>query len=169
MRTLVAALALLLAGTAAAQPPDDATLDRLFNAMHAERLLDAIYGSVEQGMRQGVLAALEGRTPTPAQQKVLDELPARMTAVMREELSWAKLRPVIQQVYRETFTQDEVLGVAQFYESPAGRAFVDKTPRAIARTNEMMIELTRSLAQRTQGVAQQMIADLKKADGTAPP
>ena len=58
--------------------------------------MDSIYGSLESSLRQAMQQASAGRTLTPEQQKVLDLAPQRLSAVMRSELSWARLLPMRQ-------------------------------------------------------------------------
>ncbi len=118
---------------AQAAPPSDDTLRTLFEATKAESLMDSIYGSLESSLRQAMQQASAGRTLTPEQQKVLDLAPQRLSAVMRSELSWARLLPMQMAIYRETFTQEEVDGLIAFYRSPVGRSFVDKMPVATQR------------------------------------
>ena len=38
------------------------------------------------------------------------------------------MRPLYVDVYKKTFTSEEVKAMAKFYESPAGKSLLDKTP-----------------------------------------
>jgi hypothetical protein len=79
---------------------------------------------MENSMKQ----ALSGQPVTPAQQVVLDDMRKQMGALLKEELAWEVFEPLMIDVYLNTFTEEEVQGMLQFYRSPAGRAVVTKMP-----------------------------------------
>jgi uncharacterized protein len=62
----------------------------------------------------------------------------RRRAMLREEMTWDKLRPVYVQIYQESFTQEEIDGLIAFYESPAGFAFVEKMPFVMQKSMSIM-------------------------------
>ncbi len=74
------------------------------------------------------------------QKSSLDSFRSRFNRGMREELSWRKLRPVVAQVYRETFTQEEIDGLLAFFTSPAGIAYTEKTPVVLQKTLTLVQE-----------------------------
>lgn len=118
-------------------PASVASIERLFEASEVDRLLEAVYGNIDSAMRQGMQRAMQGRPPpTEAQQRAMDRLPARVAALMREEMSWAKLKPTMIQLYAETFSQEEVDAIAAFYRTPAGQALVKKTPALTVKSME---------------------------------
>jgi hypothetical protein len=101
----VALVVLLTPGAARAQA-SAASIDTLFEVTRVESLLETAYSNVERMMRQSMQAATQGRAPlSEAQQKVLDAAPQKLVAVMREEMSWARMRPAMARIYSETFTQ----------------------------------------------------------------
>lgn len=120
--------------TARAAPATEASIDALLEASRTERLLDGLYAQLEQAMRNGMLQALQGQTLSAEQQRVVDAAPGRLARVLREELSYASLKPMYLQIYRETFTQEEIDGLLAFYRSPAGVAMVEKMPQAMQRS-----------------------------------
>jgi hypothetical protein len=83
---------------------------------------------MDAGMQAGLRQALKDRKPTAKQQQIIDEMRGRIVAVMRETLSWSKLEPAIREVYQKNLTQGEVNDMITFYESPTGRAVIDKLP-----------------------------------------
>lgn len=132
LATLVCLAASLV--TAQAAPPSDASIEALLTVTQAERLMDGMYANMEQMMRQGMQQAMRGQTLNDEQRRVLDAAPPRLAKVMREELSYATLKPMFAEVYRDTFTQDEIDGLLAFYRSPAGKAMIEKMPQAMQRS-----------------------------------
>ena len=72
---------LLATSPARAEPASTSSVETLLVLTKAERLLDAVYASMESSIGQGMRAATAGRSVTPEQQRVLDAAPARMAAV----------------------------------------------------------------------------------------
>lgn len=64
----------------------------------------------------------------------------KLMANMKAELSWDKMKDLYIQVYSETFTQEDINGLLEFYGSPAGKAFVAKMPMVMQRTMTLMQE-----------------------------
>lgn len=97
------------------------------------------------------------------QQRVVDATRAKLVQVLREELSWDKLRPVYVQIYQETFTQEEIDGLIAFYNSPAGAAFVEKMPVVMQRSMSIMQSRTAPMMEKMKAAMQQAIAEAKAA------
>lgn len=141
IRLCIAALA-LTAANAWAVPASQESVEALLQATRAESTINTMYGLVEQSMRQGMQQSLQGKPLTAEQQRVVDAMPGKFIAVMREEFNWARMKPLYVQLYRDTFDQEEIDGLVAFYRSPAGQAFVDKMPvvmqKSIALTQAQM-------------------------------
>ncbi len=132
--------ALLLTGTltlsAHAAPPSDASIATLLSVTQSDKMMDTLYANMEQMIRQGMQAATKGKALTAQQARVMELAPARLAKVMREEITWAKLEPMMVQIYRDNFEQAEVDGLIAFYQSPVGQAFVAKMPVVMQRSME---------------------------------
>lgn len=122
---------LLSAFLASAQPPlsKEAKIDRILTLTNASSMIDQMFTQIRK-MTEGITAP--GSSPEQAaeakqvQQKVQDVVHAR--------LSWDKMRPQYIKIYSETFTDEELDGLLGFYDSPAGRAMIKKTPELIAKS-----------------------------------
>jgi hypothetical protein len=80
---------------------------------------------------------------------------------MRKEMSWATLRPMYVQIYRDTFTQKEVDGLIAFYKSPTGVAFVDKMPVVMQKSQALMQTRIGPLAESVRAAMQEAVAEVK--------
>jgi uncharacterized protein len=133
----------LFAGAAFAAPATPASVETLITLSKADQVLDVVYAGLEQNIRQGMAAAVGDKPLTPPQQQALQAIPARLSEVIRTEMSWAALKPIFVQVYTETFDQDEVDGLIAFYQSPIGQRFVAKqgplAQRSGAATQQLLI------------------------------
>jgi hypothetical protein len=156
--------ALLFAPGAYAEPPSEASLDALFEASQVRKNLESLYPLIEQMGRKEIEAIRNNRPLTAAQKEVLDSVPARITALMREELGWEKMAPRYRVLYRETFTQEEVDGLIAFYRSPAGAALVKKMPVLIQQVMAMTQSMMGPLKQKMDLLIWQVIEDAKGAE-----
>lgn len=136
--TLTIAATLAFPGACLAAPPTTASIEDLLTTSNMESMMTSMYSIMEDSMRNSVQQAVAGKTLTPEQQKAVDRIPARAMEVMREEFSWAKLKPMFVQVYQETLTQEDVDGLLAFYRSPAGRTMIEKMPAVMQRTSAIM-------------------------------
>jgi hypothetical protein len=84
----------------------------------------------------------------------------RRRAMLREEMTWDKLRPLYVQIYQESFTQEEIDRPIAFYESPAGVAFVEKMPFVMQKSMSIM-------QSRMAPMMEKMKAAMKEALGLA--
>lgn len=161
MRKLLAFAVLMIACSADAAPASQESVEQLLAATRTESMMETIYGSLEQTMRQSMKKAVEGKPVSEQQQRFLDAVPAKFVAVMRDELNWAKLKPLYVQVYRETFEQDEIDGLIAFYTSPAGQAFVNKMPVVMQKSIVVTQAAMQSLAPRMSAAVKEALAEAK--------
>jgi uncharacterized protein len=119
-------------------PASQESIDRLLVDAKVEKMLDTMFANVDQVMRRSMEAAMQGQQLSPEQQRVVDARAAKFVQVLREEMTWDKLRPLYVQIYQESFTQEEVDGLIAFYESPAGAAYVEKMPVVMQKSMSIM-------------------------------
>ena len=127
-RCLLLVLFITSPWSAYAAQPSAESIETLLSITRVEALLDSVYSNTEQVMRQAMSQSMAGKTLTPEQKRFLDTAPKRFADVMRDELSWASLKPMYVQIYQESFTQEEIDGLIAFYGTPTGQATINKMP-----------------------------------------
>ena len=88
----------------------------------------------------------------------------RVMALVAAEMSWDKLKGDYVKLYSETFTEEELRGLVDFYKSPAGQTFTAKQPEVMRRSME--------ISQRAMMQILPKIQDpnwLRNADAATPP
>jgi uncharacterized protein len=143
MRKFLTLAAIFVAFQAYAVPASQESVENLLTVMKTESMMESMYGSVEQMMRQGMKQSVQGKPLTAEQQRFFDSVPTKFVAVMRQEFNWEKIKSMYVQLYRDTFEQNEVDDLITFYASPAGQAFVNKMPVVMQKS----LALTQSLMQ----------------------
>lgn len=87
---------------------------------------------------------------------------ADIKQVIKDDLSWKSQAPMYARVYSETLTQDEVNGIIAFYKSPAGEAWLKKTPLIFQKAKQEGEVLMLSAGQKIEGIIKVLEADLAK-------
>jgi len=125
---LTLALGLAAIAPALAAPPSDADINRLLAASRAQSMLDTMLPQIEAMQRQQFQQVAEQRQLDEAKKAQLQRIEQRTNQTIRQALSWQQLRPMYVDLYKKTFSKEDVLAMAEFYESSAGQSLLDKTP-----------------------------------------
>jgi uncharacterized protein len=145
------------------QAPSRASIDRLLTLTETERTLLNMHEQIDEAMRLSVDQSLQGYSITGEERQTLDAMLDRLSGLYREELSWEKMKAISQQVYAESFTQDEINGLIAFYESPAGRAFVAKMPFVMQKSMTLMQERIGPLMHKIHGAIGETLQGMASA------
>jgi hypothetical protein len=100
---------------------------------------------------------------TPEQKAKIDAFEKSATDAIEAQVGWKVLEPTFVDIYVNTFTEDQLNDIIAFYKTPAGIAFLDKTPTINEQGGKL--ERDRMTALTTQLRA--LLADLQKS--LAPP
>ncbi len=161
----------LICVTTAAAPASDASIEQLLGLNRTQRFLESVFAGVDQSVKRGLNEATKDSSLTPAQRGVVNALPGRVEVLLRESMSWDKLRPEFIALYRQTFDQEEIDGLIAFYSSKTGRAFVHKMPAL--QQNALVISQKRlqTVLPQVQALVQQALNDAKisRPDSQPPP
>ncbi|WP_157667497.1 DUF2059 domain-containing protein [Comamonas serinivorans] len=164
MKTWIVSLALACcAGIAQAAPPSSASIEQLLALTGAERLLNDLGGITDQVLRTSMQDASQGQALTAEQQAVMDRMPAKLAALLREEMAWDKVKPHYVRIYQESFDQAEIDGLIAFYASPAGQAMVQKMPTVMAKSMAFMQVQMRSIMPKLNALVQDTLDEARQA------
>ena len=144
---------------AQAAPPSDESLVKMMNALQLQTTLDQMVTQMEAGMKTALTQSLKEKELNPLQTAELGQLQLKMSATIKEDLSFAKVKDVYLQVYRETFTQDEVNGIVAFCASPAGRAMLAKIDPATKKASLLLRERMGPTLQKLKTMQEQFIRE----------
>ena len=162
-------LAILGAALAAqGATPTDQSVAELLDVSRMDKTVDQMMTQMDAGMKNAVQQSMRGRTLTAEQQAAANKLSTDMSAIVHEEVSLAKLKPVYVKVYKDTFTQEEVDGLIAFYKSPIGKSYVDKLPLVMQRSGAAMQERMAPIMQKLTSLQNDFMRDLSKAPSPKP-
>ena len=162
-RILLAALLALLAtaGPAVAQQPaDDARIDRLIEISRTRQTLDAMLPQIEASQRQMAAQMAGDRELDAAQQQRLDRILEGSAAAIRKAMAWENLAPMYRDIYRQTFTGEDIDAIVAFYETPTGQRMLDKMPELMQNT---MAAMQRLVVPMLQDMERELAAEVSAA------
>lgn len=138
--SVVVAFAVLFAQPLAAadQPASDASVKELVNLTQGRKTFDDVFAQMDNLMEASMKQAAAGRQLTPQQQKIVDDVRAKMMVLVKDSLNWDTFEPKMEEIYRKSFSQSEIDGMLKFYKTPAGKAVIAKMPVVMQNTVQMM-------------------------------
>ena len=159
---LLLALALAASAPAFAAEPTDADIDRLLKASRAESLLAGVVPQMEAVQQQEFDKHFAGREMTDEQKAEVARIQAKTQEIVRKALSWEEMRPVYLDVYKKTYTREDVRAITKFYESAAGQRMLDKNPA-------LMQNIMSAVQLKMVPMLEELQAEIKNIPVTAPP
>jgi len=164
---LLAVLTVSLSAPAA--PPSDQSINQLLQLTRIDKQVDSVFAQMEAALKSALQQATKGRPLSAEEQAILDRQQAKMAGIMKEELSWDKMKDLYVQVYRETFSREEIDGLIAFYQTPVGQSFVSKQPDLMKRTMAIMQQRMAPMLQTIQKISEETAAELQKAKAGGSP
>jgi hypothetical protein len=168
LRATVSMLAIALSVAAAAPlaHADDVTrrakAEQLIQLTKTESVMEQQLGALRDRVNELATQQIGPGTQSPEQKTLTDAYLKQVHGVTEDEVGWTKLRPIIVQVYAESFTDSDLDGIIAFYKSPAGQAMIAKTPELSGKTmslvQDRIKEMQPKLAQMTEDYQTKMKA-----------
>lgn len=118
-----------------------------------------MFGQVDDMMKQSMDEMIQRRSLPSEAKEVLDSFRRKMVANMKEQVTWDKMKELYFDIYRESFTQEELDGLIAFYESPAGKAFVNKMPVVMQKTMTATQRLLGPILEKIQVAMQEALKE----------
>lgn len=135
-------------------------------ATKSEALVEQAFASVEQMVRQGLEQQVGGRKLTEEQRRVLDLAPARIAAVLKQEMNWSTLEPIYVAIYQEAFDQEEIDALITFHQSPVGQSYISKMPQVMSRSMQVMQVQMQSLSPKLRQAMEDVLREAKLQPGS---
>lgn len=132
-----AVFALLLAVSSplalAASASHVAEAERFLKLVNANQLTTPVYLQVQYMFQQ----RFEELKAPQNKVTVLERYTARANASLDKVIGWDKLKPELVNMYTSNFTEAELKGLIEFYQSPLGRKVLERMPVLTAQSAEL--------------------------------
>jgi hypothetical protein len=165
-------LDLALAASAASAAEVKATIEDAESVLHKmnfQKIMVAALASQRQAMltmgekiANGANANSKGYDPeayAAYHQKVVDLIQSAMDPKQMES--------DVAQIYSNVFTKDQLAGLGDFYDSPAGQAFSDKQPQIQAQMQQVIMPRIMAVMPKLQGMARDYAQQRRAAAAAA--
>lgn len=156
-------------------PPSPVRAAKIEEMLTVTGVKPTLLKTMEQGQeRIKVYAEQQAHTqrPVPKEREtdmhqITDAYISVMSSIAESQLTWDKLKPALLQYCADTFTDKQMDSIIAFYESPAGKAMLEKsaalnklTYNALlalqAQTKPLTDQATKDMQNRVQGLAVQV-------------
>ena len=164
---LALAFTVAFAGQAHAAPASRASLEALFQLMHADTMVDNVYDSMQKTMTQMRAQEAGKHGESAARQQIEAKARADVMALVRSEYNWAVMEPEMVAAYQKTFTEEEITAMINFYATPAGQAAVTKMPLLMQSVMASSQARMQALLPRIRAISEKANADATAADAAA--
>ena len=161
-KILIAFVLGLLCASSFAQTPSDASIDELLMLSKVNQIADAVMVPMEQMMRQNIAAFQQGKQVTSQERQSIENFIPKAMQIARDELAFNNLRNLYIEIYKATFTQEEVDGLIIFYKTPAGLALVNKMPAIAQKTMTLIQAKIQPMNVRMQAAMKQAMDEAKQ-------
>ena len=129
--------------------------------MKVDKQVDDAYGRMKTIRNEQMKNMGASEDVMAAQDKMMD--------VMAQEMSWNHLRDDYISVYAQTFSEEDLKGLADFYKSPLGQKLVDKTPELTTKLMEISQKKVQQLMPQMKEMSNQMMEEIKKKEAIKSP
>jgi len=157
-RTLAAAAVFVFGSAGAlAQPPSAEQVRKLFEVTRTAEMAQASIGQMGSMPQQMIAQMTAGKNLSPEEQEKIAREMEKFQSVVARVMDWDKVEPIFIKMYADTFDAQDVQAMIDFYDSPAGRKMVDKTPQLMQNMMAGMQQILIPLMQEMEKELQQTL------------
>ncbi|MBU2885152.1 DUF2059 domain-containing protein [Gilvimarinus agarilyticus] len=154
---IVLLLSMVVSVGAIAEESKRESVEELLRASNADALVDNIYVQFDQ-MLSGMKAQMGIK---PSEEEIFDKHMQKIVDLMREEMSWAKLKEPMIDIYLEHYTEQEVQDMLAFYSSETGQSMVAKMPAVMNDSVQLSQGMMQSFMPKIQQLGQDLQTELE--------
>ncbi|MCW3148971.1 DUF2059 domain-containing protein [Stutzerimonas stutzeri] len=149
-------LTLVSAAAHADQASHARNAERFLQLANADRLAVPVYAQVQQ-----MFAQRFAETQAPESKKaLLERYQAKADAALDKAIGWKKLEPELITLYTTQFTEQELAGLIEFYQSPLGKKMLAKLPELNARSAQLTQQKLEAAVPEVNKLLAEMTAEL---------
>ena len=172
-KILVTLCLTLLQPFALATEPSAESIARLLAVSQNQKLMEGMLQQVDGIIRKGFEQAIDAQNLDPGHRQAAEHafraFSQRMAPILAEEFSWERIRSMTEQIYRESFSQEEIDGLIGFYSSPLGRTLIEKMPAVMQKSISAMQQRMPALMQKMQIVARETAEEFRAEQARTKP
>lgn len=134
MRKVIVCAVLMSVAAAWADEAEHAKLaEQALAAMDVQKTIEQSF----EAAKRMQMAQLNNMNLSSADAEKTKKMQTEIMSLVKEEFSWDKVKDSYIKLYADVFTEDELKGLIEFYNSPAGRKFIEKMPELMQKSSMM--------------------------------
>jgi hypothetical protein len=138
--------------------------EELLTLMDVQNKMDQMVNTIKQMQ----MAQLQRMNIPPEASEMAKSFQSQMMDLMAKEMNWDNVKQDYISVYVDTFTEQELKGIIGFYKSPAGKAFVKKSPEMMKRSMDISQKRMERITPKIQEMTKKMMEELKARHADKP-
>ena len=150
-------LTLFISGASAQADTHRASIEKLLVLMNQDQLMEEMFPQIKQMLAQ----QFEQTDLTEEQSRLMENFFDKIFNVMKEEMSWDKMKDDYIQLYISVYTEEEVNELIAFYESPIGRKTIEKMPLLMEKSMAISQKYTMNMMPKIQKIALEMAEEIQ--------
>ncbi|GGF53504.1 DUF2059 domain-containing protein [Alteromonas lipolytica] len=163
---LILFTSLCISSNALAETGQRATVEALLLASGADQMVNTMYDQMDVAM----ISMSRQLDIKDAEREGFEKHMKNVNQLLRDEMSWEKLRDPMIDLYMAHYTEQELQDMLAFYQSETGQAMVRKMPEVIAASMQITQGMMGDIMPKIQAMTKQYSESLrtqrakKKAD-----
>lgn len=145
--------------TTYAETSKESKINELVNIMDMDSLIDQMYLQM-QSMIQKNMPTREGISES--EQAIYDKYQKEFLQVLQENMSWAKMEPMMIDIYGRNFSTKEIDDMLAFYKTETGKSLIQKMPIVMQESMQISQTLMQSTMSKIQAISQQQSQELSE-------
>ena len=139
------------------KPASKASIEQLLEVTETRQMYEATMKEMTKMVDHSTDRIMD-RIP-PEKQGKFKKAMTQLDNIIKEEMSWDKMKAEYVLIYMDTFTQQEIDDLAAFYKTPSGKSFIRKQPQVLQRTSAVSQEKMEVMMERFSNMMQQIMVE----------
>jgi hypothetical protein len=111
----------------------------LLTVLHIDQNLNSLLNQQSAQIQKGIANMSSQGKLTPPQQKDTDVFMQKVVGMVRDGISWQKVKPQFVELYASTYSEQDLDGLLSFYRSPLGQKLLQNQPE-LASKSQLIIQ-----------------------------
>lgn len=167
-RILLALLLLTPFFAHADQASKQAKAEEIMQLTHVNQLMKRVMDQMTQRMQASATEQATRMHLTPDQQTAFNDYQAKLNQLITSSVQWEKIKPIMVQVYTETYTDEELDGILAFYRTPVGQSLIAKNPEIMSKTMTLMMQQMSTLQPQIEQLSKDFATKMQSTSTPAP-
>lgn len=152
----VIALTFLSTNIFAVEKANRNSVEELLNIMNMQSMLDDMYSNIDKTFA----TMAESFGIEEDEKPILKKYTSKMTALMKKEMTWEKMKEQYIDIYVSHYTEKEVQDMIKFYKSDTGKSIMKKMPKVMKESMLVGQKMSGKFIPKIQNISKEMAKEL---------